>query len=89
MADIAFQRVHNLGLKAAHVAADKMAEELGRRFGLRGSWKGDVLHFERPGVQGSLAVTAKDLDLKVTLGFLLSAMKGPIENAVQIGRAHV
>ena len=82
MADIAFTRVHNLGLKAAHAAADKMAEELGKRFGLRGDWKGDVLHFERPGVQGTLAITAKDLDLNVTLGFLLRAVKGPLERAV-------
>lgn len=82
MADIEVQRVHNLGLKAARTAADTMADHLGRKFGLKGDWDGNVLKFERPGVTGSLAVTDKDLKLSVALGFLLKAMKGSIEQAV-------
>ena len=82
MADIELHRVHNLGLEAARAAADRMAEQLGRKFDLRGDWEGNVLKFERPGVTGSLAVTAKDLKLSVALGFLLKAMKGSIEKAV-------
>jgi len=83
MADIDIKRAHNLGLKAARAAADRMAEHLGRKFGLEGDWKGNVLEFERPGVTGSLAVDDKDLRLTVNLGFLLKAMRGSIENAVQ------
>jgi putative polyhydroxyalkanoate system protein len=82
MADIDVRRVHDLGLKAARIAADRMAGELGRKFDLRGDWEGNVLHFERPGVTGTLAITAKDLHLSVTLGFLLRALKGSIERAV-------
>jgi putative polyhydroxyalkanoate system protein len=82
MADIELHRVHNLGLKAARVSADKMAEHLGSKFGLKGDWDGNVLKFERPGVTGSLAITDKDLRLSVALGFLLKAMKGSIEQAV-------
>ena len=82
MADIELRRAHGLGLKAAHAAADKMAEQLGKKFGLQGKWSGDTLHFDRPGVAGTLAVTDKDLHLAVTLGFLLKAMKGSIERAV-------
>jgi putative polyhydroxyalkanoate system protein len=82
MADIELHRVHNLGLKAARVAADKMAEHLGQKFGLTGDWQGNTLKFERPGVSGSLAITDKDLRLSVALGFLLKAMKGSIEQAV-------
>ena len=83
MADIDIKRAHNLGLKAARAAADKMADHLGRKFGLEGGWKGNVLEFERPGVTGSLAVDDKDLRLTVNLGFLLKAMRGSIEGAVQ------
>ena len=79
MADIEIKRVHNLGLKAARTAADKMAEHLGQKFGLRGAWDGNVLRFERPGVHGALAINDKDLNLSVTLGFLLKAMKGSID----------
>lgn len=82
MADIDLKRVHNLGMKPARVAADKMAEDLGRKFGLKGAWRGDTLHFERPGVSGMLAITDKDLHLTVSLGFLLKAMKGSLEGAV-------
>ena len=82
MADIDIKRAHNLGLKAARAAADKMAEHLGRRFGLQGGWSGNVMNFERPGVSGSLAVDEKDLRLVVNLGFLLKAMRGSIEGAV-------
>ena len=83
MADIEIRRVHNLGMKAARAAADRMAEHLGRKFDLKGDWEGNVLHFERPGVTGSLAISDKDLSLRVALGFLLKAMKGSIESAVR------
>ena len=83
MADIQIHRVHNLGLKAARTAADKMAEALGRKFDLKGAWSGNVLKFERPGVSGSLAISDKDLDLSVGLGFLLKAMKGSIQGAIE------
>jgi putative polyhydroxyalkanoate system protein len=80
--DIDVQRVHNLGLAAARKAADRLAADLGKKFELRGDWEGNVLHFERPGVTGALAIDEKALHLTVTLGFLLKAMKGSIERAV-------
>jgi putative polyhydroxyalkanoate system protein len=82
MADIDLKRSHHLGLKGAREAADKMADKLGKQFNLSGDWEGNTLHFDRPGVQGSLKVTDHDMHLQVTLGFLLKAMKGPIEKAV-------
>lgn len=82
MADIDLKRDHGLGLAAARKAADKMAEDLGRKFNLVGSWTGNTMHFDRPGVAGTLALTDKDLHLSVKLGFLLKAMRGPIERAV-------
>lgn len=82
MADIDLKRVHHLGMKAARHAADEMAADLGRKFGLAGRWEGNILHFDRPGVTGKLALTEKDLHLTVTLGFLLKALRGSIERAV-------
>jgi putative polyhydroxyalkanoate system protein len=82
MADIEVHRVHALGLAGARAAAEKMADQLGRKFDLKGDWHGNVLKFERPGVSGSLAISDKDLKLSVALGFLLKAMKGSIEQAV-------
>lgn len=82
MADIELKRAHHLGLKGARAAAEKMAEKLGKQFNLSGTWTGNTLHFDRPGVNGALSVSDKDMHLAVTLGFLLKAMKGPIERAV-------
>jgi putative polyhydroxyalkanoate system protein len=82
MADIDIKRAHNLGLKAARAAAERMAQHLGRKFDLKGDWHGNVLRFERPGLTGSLAIGDKDLRLSLALGFLLKAMKGSIEKAV-------
>lgn len=82
MADIDIKRAHNLGLKAARGAADKMAEHLGRKFGLEGDWSGNTLIFQRPGVTGSLAIDDKDLRLIVNLGLLLKMMRPSIEGAV-------
>ncbi len=67
MADIDIKRAHNLGLAAARAAADKMVEHLGRKFGLEGDWNGNVLHFERPGVSGSLASCTQKLRDEVSL----------------------
>lgn len=82
MPDIDIRRAHGLGLAAARAAADRMAEHLGRRFDLKGEWRGQVLTFQRPGVTGSLEIGERDLHLSVSLGFLLKAMRGSIERAV-------
>jgi putative polyhydroxyalkanoate system protein len=82
MADIDIRRNHSLGLEGARAAADRLAAELGKRFGLTGAWDGNVLRFERSGVNGTLGITASEVHLQVALGFLLKAMKGSIESAV-------
>jgi putative polyhydroxyalkanoate system protein len=82
MADISLTRKHQLGLKGAKTAADKMSVRLNEKFDLVCSWSGDTLHFQRSGVNGKMLVSETHMELEVTLGFLLKAMKGPIEKAV-------
>jgi len=82
MADIELDRTHHLGLKGAKAAADKMAAKLAEKFDLAASWDGDTLHFERPGVNGTLKISATEMHLRVTLGFMLKMMRAPIENAI-------
>lgn len=83
MADIDIRRAHALGLEGARAAAERMQEKLASKFQLKGDWRGNTLHFERPGVTGSLAIAEKDVHLSVALGFLLKAMKGSIQSAVE------
>lgn len=82
MADIKLHREHQLGLEGARAAADQMVAKLKERFGVTGRWDGNDLHFDRSGVSGVLHIAAKAVDLEVTLGFLLKAMRGPIEGAI-------
>ena len=46
-------------------------------------WDGDTLNFSRSGVEGKIALLANNLQVTATLGFLLSAMKGPIEAEIR------
>ena len=82
MADIDIRRTHNMDHSHARAAAERMADHLGRKFGLKGDWDGDTMRFQGTGVTGTLTVGAKDLHIAATLGFLLKAMKGSIESAV-------
>jgi putative polyhydroxyalkanoate system protein len=82
MADIEVRRQHELGLAAARRAAEQMASDLARKFDVRGSWRGDTLRFERPGVSGFVTLTQTDLHLSISLGFLLKAMRASIEKLV-------
>jgi putative polyhydroxyalkanoate system protein len=82
MADIDIRRAHHMEHSAARTAADRMADKLGQKFGLKGDWDGDTLRFQGTGVTGTLTVGAKELHISATLGFLLKAMKGSIEQAV-------
>ena len=82
MADISLTRAHQLGLKGAKAAADKMSVKLNEKFDLVCIWSGDTLNFQRSGVNGKMIVTETHMQLEVTLGFLLKAMKGPIEKSV-------
>src|SRR5690348_363472 len=82
MPDIDLKRTHALGLKGARAAADKMAEDLRKKFGLAGDWKGNTLHFQRPGLTGALEVAESMVHITASLGFLMKAMKPSIEKAI-------
>jgi putative polyhydroxyalkanoate system protein len=82
MADIHIVRPHSFPPKEARAKAEEMADHLGQKFGLKGDWKGNELAFTGPGVNGLLKLKADSLELEVSLGFLLKAMKGSLEKAV-------
>jgi putative polyhydroxyalkanoate system protein len=83
VSDISIKRAHNTTVTEAKKVADKVADKLAKDYQLKSSWAGDVLNFARSGVNGSLAVTAKDIKVDVKLGFLMAAFKGPIQKAME------
>ncbi|NHZ79531.1 polyhydroxyalkanoic acid system protein [Massilia sp. CCM 8695] len=82
MADISIVQEHRLTPNKAREAAQKVADKIAAEYGLDCAWQGDVLHFERSGVHGSLAVEAQQVEMNIRLGFLMSAFAPAIEAKV-------
>ena len=82
MADISIVQEHKLTPKKAREAAQKVADTIADEYGLEVEWEGDVLYFERSGVQGSLTLEKKKAEMFIRLGFLMSAFAPTIEAKV-------
>ena len=82
MSSIQIQREHSLSLKAARVVVEKMAAQLKKEFDFDYAWKQGVLHLERTGIRGQIAVTEHHVQLNATLGLLLGFLKPRIEQEV-------
>lgn len=83
MSDIRIRRSHSKPLDEARKVAEKMAKQLRKDFDLDYAWDGNVLRFERSGVDGELHVTTKEVRLEAKLGFLLAFLKPRIEAEVE------
>ena len=67
MASIDIQRAHSKPLKDAKKAVEKVAAHLAEKFDVEYEWSDNTLNFSRPGVDGHIAVSAKDLHVSVNL----------------------
>jgi putative polyhydroxyalkanoate system protein len=82
MADISITQQHQLSQEAARAAAQKVADKLAGEYGLQCRWDGDVLRFERSGVEGTLALGERQAALRIKLGMLMGAFRSTIEAKV-------
>jgi len=82
MPTISVHREHALGLAKAKGLAQSIARRLKDDYGGSFAWQGDVLHFERTGASGSVAVTKDDFRVRVDLGLLLSPLRSRIEREI-------
>ena len=83
MSDIDIRHPNRLGLQQTRDAVDQIARKLSEKFGVESRWVGDALDFERSGVRGRIALDADNVHVTARLGFLLAAMKGPIEAEIR------
>lgn len=83
MSGIDIRHNHSLPMTKARKAVEEVAEKLAERFDIEYEWDGDTLNFNRAGVDGKIALTPKQLHVTAKLGFLLSALKGPIEHEIK------
>jgi putative polyhydroxyalkanoate system protein len=80
--NISIRRRHKLDPKHARAAAQKIAKDLNKRYGLICQWDGDDVTFDGVGVSGNMQVGKSQIKLDVQLSFLLSPLKGPIEREI-------
>ena len=82
MADINIVQEHHLAPEQARAAAQLVADKLAEQFELTCRWEGDVLRFERSGVNGALTLLPNQAQLTIDLGFPISMMASQIEAKV-------
>ena len=82
MSDIKIRRVHALTPKHARAAAEKMSARLAEAFDMQFAWEGEVLRFQRSGVDGQLTLGHREVRIDAQLGFLLAMMKPKIEQSI-------
>lgn len=73
---------HNLEPAAARAAAEQVAQKLASEFDLVCSWQGDVLRFERSGVEGALTLLPQQAQMQIKLGMLYGAFAPAIQSKV-------
>ncbi|CAG4972750.1 MAG: polyhydroxyalkanoic acid system family protein [Lysobacter sp.] len=83
MASIDIQHPHTLAPPRARQAVQEIADKLADRFGAECRWDGDILDFTRSGIDGRIALLPGQVHVTAQLGFLLGAMKGPIEAEIR------
>jgi putative polyhydroxyalkanoate system protein len=83
MSHIDIRRKHSRPLKDARAAIERVAEHIAEKFDVEYGWNGNSMEFSRGGVDGHIAVSSKEIHVTATLGFLLGAIKGPIEREIR------
>jgi len=73
---------HTLSHEEALQAADELSCDLSEKFGINYGWEDEVIHFERPGVNGQILVQDSELRIQANLGLMLMMLKGPIEQEI-------
>ena len=82
MSTIDIHAFHTLSHEEALNAADELSVDLAKKFGIDYGWEDEVIHFERPGVNGKILVKETELRIMADLGFMLMMLKGPIEQEI-------
>ena len=82
MADITIVQEHALSPVKAREAAQVVAYRIAEEYELTCAWDGDVLRFERSGVEGALTLESRQVHMHIKLGFLFSVFSSKIESKV-------
>lgn len=84
MPSIEIRRPHRLSAVEAHAVIDQVASRMREKFQVQTQWQNDhTLSFERPGINGTIAIGANEIHVRAQLGMLFSPLKGMIEQEIR------
>lgn len=85
MADINITKNHNLDVDTAKERLNQLAVELKSKYGIKSSWSGNVATLSGTGLKkGVVELGDTTVKVEITLGMLARAMKGKIEEQIQL-----
>lgn len=79
MPSIDIKRKHSRPLAEAKKSVERVARHIAEKFDVEYGWEGNTLHFQRMGVDGHIAVTARQVHVMANLNFLLGYLRDSIE----------
>jgi putative polyhydroxyalkanoate system protein len=83
MPKISISRNHSLSPAVIKQRITELGDKLQSKYQAKTSWDGDkAMNVKGPGVEGKLTISDSKVDVNLDLGFLLSPMKGKIEEAI-------
>ena len=83
MPKISISRNHSLSPAVLKQRLVDLGEKLQTKYQAKTSWEGEkTMNVKGPGVEGKLSITDTKVDVNLDIGFLLSPMKGKIEEAL-------
>ena len=82
MPSIEISRKHAKPMPEARKAIERVAKSIAKRFDIEYGWDGNTLNFERPGVNGHIALGKGTIKVAAQLSFLLIAIKPAIESEI-------
>lgn len=83
MADIDILHPSAHGSEQNRLAVELIAGKLRDQLGLHTEWQGDVLNFQRSGVDGRITVASSHVQVSANLGFPFSAMRSMVEAEIR------
>ena len=89
MADIDINKSHSLEISDARERLEKMAGDLQARYGIKSAWTGNTATLSGTGLKkGRVELTDTAINVQITLGFLAKAMKGKVQEQVNMALDH-
>lgn len=83
MPSIRIQHAHSLSPGNAKQAVSRIAERIAAEFSVHTRWENNVLHFQRTGVDGTIAVDGNQVNVQANLSFLLTPIRGKVESEIR------